>query len=254
MQKTILFIVGCQRSGTSMIHHQFRLDFDTYTFDEISSLSSRDLQEGLRLNPIDEVRRQFGVVRAPFVLAKPLVESQNLDRLLEAFPGSKALWMFRNYKDVVRSNLRFFGPANGLKDLAPIVAGDRNDWRAENLGSSELEVIRGLYSPEMDPYDAAALFWYARNSLFFSRGYSTDSRIRLCKYEDLVTDPVGIMAGVYKFIGRQFPGDRIVAGVFSDSRGKGRHVNLSDPVQEICEELLLRLESESRVGVTSLSS
>ena len=39
MDKTVLFIVGCQRSGTSMIHHLFRLDWDTVTYGEISPLS-----------------------------------------------------------------------------------------------------------------------------------------------------------------------------------------------------------------------
>lgn len=250
-EKTILFIVGCQRSGTSMIHHQFRLDFDTVTFDEVSPLSSGDAREGLRLNPRSEIREQIASVRAPFVLAKPLVESQNLAGLLDAFPGSKALWMFRHYQDVVRSNLQFFGRENGLKDLVPIIAEDQANWRAENLGAEDLEIIRGLYSPDMNPFDAAALFWYARNSHYFSKNYPDDSRIRLCRYEDLVTDPTGIMVDVYDFVGRPYPGDRIVSGVFPDSKGKGRDVNLSAPVRGVCEELLKRIEAEPRVGITS---
>lgn len=250
-EKTILFIVGCQRSGTSMIHHQFRLDFDTVTFDEISPLSSRDTAEGLRLNPLPEVAALFASVRAPFVLAKPLVESQNLTALLDAFPDSRALWMFRHYRDVVRSNLRYFGRENGLKDLLPIVEGDETNWRAENLGAEDRDTIRRLYSPDMDPYDAAALFWYARNSLFFSRGYPADSRIRTCRYEDLVTNPAKVMAGIYGFVGRPYPGDRVVAGVFPDSKGKGRDVDLSPPVREVCEDLMRRLEAEPGFGVTS---
>jgi len=250
-EKVILFIVGCQRSGTSMIHHQFRLDFNTVTFDEVSPFSSHDLKEGLRLNPIPEVKGLIYSTRAPFILAKPLVESQNLTGLLDEIPGSKALWMYRHYQDVVRSNLRYFGQQNGRKDLVPIVRNDQSDWRAENLGSEDLQIIRGLYSPDMDPNDAAALFWYARNSLFFSRNYPADSRIRLCRYEDLVTDPAFIMVEAYGFVGRSYPGDRIVAGVFPDSKGKGRDVNLSGPVRELCEQLWKRLETEPRIGVIS---
>ena len=61
--KTVLFIVGCQRSGTSMIHHLFRLDWDTVTYDEISPLSSRDSRAGLRgdRGGIVQLRLAFGV-------------------------------------------------------------------------------------------------------------------------------------------------------------------------------------------------
>lgn len=249
--KTVLFIAGCQRSGTSMIHHQIRLDFDAVTFDEVSSLSSGDAREGLRFNPLPELKASIGAARAPMVLAKPLVESQNLVRYLDAFPGSRAVWMFRNFRDVARSNLKFFGRENGLRDLAPIIAGDQSDWRAEHLGAAAAASIREHYSPEMNPYDAAALFWYARNSLFFSRNYPAEKRIGLCRYEDLVTEPSAVLKAVYDFIGRPYPGDRIVQGVFSDSRGKGRDVDLSAPIAELCGDLLARLEAEPRLGVTS---
>jgi len=249
--KTVLFIVGCQRSGTSMIHHVFRSDFQTVTFDEVSPLSSADAVEGLRLNPLDDVRRKITAARAPLVIAKPLVESQNLEHLLAAFPGSRALWMYRNFQDVARSNLRFFGENNGHRDLQPILAGDQGNWRAEHLDPRDREAITDLYRPDMDPHDAAALFWYARNSLYFSRGYAGNERIRLCRYEDLVSTPGPVMAAVYDFVGRPYPGDGIVADVFSSSKGKGRDLVLAEPVRGLCRDLLERLDAQPRAGVTA---
>jgi len=245
MDKTVLFIVGCQRSGTSMIHHLFRLDRDTVTYDEISPLSSRDPVEGLRLNPLPEVKARVLADRAPLVVCKPLVESQNLDILLDLFPVTRAIWMYRDYRAVVLSNLKYFGRNTGHKDLAPIIAGDAANWRAEKLAESDRDIIRDLYSPEMDPHDAAALYWYARNSLFFSRGFHADGRIMACRYSDLVIRPAEIMAEAYRFVGRPYPGDRIVADVFTGSRGRGRELELSPRVRELCEGMLTKLDGSA---------
>lgn len=245
MDKTVLYIVGCQRSGTSMISHLFRLDWDTVTYDEMSPLSSDDPHEGLRLNPLPEVQARVLEDRAPLVVCKPLVESQNLDVLLDLFPETRAIWMYRDFRAVVLSNLKFFGADTGHRDLVSIVAGDESNWRAEKLGAADRDHILDIYSPEMDPHDAAALFWYARNSLFFSRGFARDSRIRLCRYSDLVTCPGEVMARAYDFIGRPYPGDRIVKDVFSGSRSRGSDLELSPPVRELCEGMLSRLASHS---------
>jgi hypothetical protein len=251
MDKTVLYIVGCQRSGTSMISHLFRLDWDTVTYDEISPLSSGDTQEGLRLNPLPEVRARIQADRAPLVVAKPLVESQNLDVLLDLFPVARAIWMYRDVRAVVLSNLKFFGRDTGHRDLAPIVAGDETNWRAEKLGVADRERIREIYSPDLDPHDAAALYWYARNSLFFSRGFDQDPRIRLCRYGDLVTRPGAVMARAYAFLGRPYPGDKIVKDVFSGSRGRGRALELSPPVRELCEGMLSKLaDHASAIGLS----
>jgi len=245
MDKTVLFIVGCQRSGTSMIHHLFRLDWDTVTYDEISPLSSDDPIEGLRLNPLPEVQARILRDRAPLVVCKPLVESQKLDVLLDLFPATHAIWMYRDFRAVVLSNLKFFGPDTGHRDLAPIVAGDETNWRAEKLAAADRDIILDIYSPELDPHDAAALYWYARNSLFFSRGYDKDPRIRLCRYGDLVARPAVVMARAYDFLGKPYPGDRIVEDVFSGSRGRGRDLDLSPPVRDLCEGMLSRLENHT---------
>jgi len=188
------------------------------------------------------------------VVSKPLVESQNLNALLDEFSEAKALWIFRHYQDVARSNVRFFREGTSHGDLKPIVAFDQTNWRAEHMDPADIETIRGLYSPDMDPYDAAALLWYARNSLYFSRNYSRNDRIRLCQYEDLVTKSCRIMREIYEFIGRPYPGDRIVADVFSGSKGKGRNLNISEPVRKACDDLLHRLETEPQFGRTSPAS
>ncbi len=69
-----------------------------------------------------------------------------------------------------------------------------------------------------------------------------DSRIALCRYGDLVSEPDLVMRRAYEFLGCPYPGSHIVRDVFSGSRGKGREVPLSQPVLSMCEDLLVRLD------------
>lgn len=240
--KTVLYVVGCQRSGTSMLHHLFRLDPDTVTYDEVSPLSTRDPQH-LRLDPPGKVRRRIDAARAPFVVLKPLVESQNLPDLLDWFPAARAIWIYRDYRAVAASNLRHFGERNGFDDLEPILAGDATDWRAEHLAPADAAQVRRAAAGPLGAHDAAALFWWARNSLYFSLGLVSDPRVALCRYEDLVTSPAAVMRRAYAFVGREYPGDAIVKDVLTGSKDRGRDLPLDDGVRALCEGMLARLDA-----------
>ncbi len=241
--KTVLLVVGCQRSGTSMLHHLFRLDLASVTYDEVSPLSAGDHQEHLLWTDPALVKARITADRAPLVAAKPLVESQNLPFWLDMFPRSRAIWMVRHYADVAASNVKFFPAGNSLDDLAPIVAVDQTDWRAQHMAPEDTETISRLYRPDMPEHDAAALFWYARNSIFFSRGLDQDERVITCDYQDLVTRPAEIMARAYAFLDRPYPGDRIIRDVFAGSVGRGRPIPLDSRVQALCEVMLERMKS-----------
>jgi hypothetical protein len=246
--KDVLFIVGCQRSGTSMIHHLFRLDWDAVTYDEWSPLSVLEGREPLRWRPLDQVKARIMADRAPFVVCKPLVETQVLPEILAAFPGAKAIWMYRDFRDVASSSLQYFGEQVGHGDLGPILEEDDDDWRSWNLGAEARDTVRRLHGSDLGAADAAALFWYARNSLYFSLGLDADPRVALCRYGELVTEPARIMRDAYRHVGRPYPGDRIVADVFGGSKGKGRGVALTEPVAELCGAMLERLDARPRLG------
>lgn len=240
--RTVLMIMGCQRSGTSLTYWIFERDFGARIFRESSVLSSSDKEEGLRLNPLPDVLREVNRREVPVVVMKPLVESQRATELLEQIPGAHVLWLYRHYQDVASSNLKAFGMDNGVKDLRPFVDREPDNWRSQNASPETLAVIDQFFAEDMNPYDAAALFWYARNQLFFDQALAENPHVILCRYEDLVLHPAATMQGIYANLGLAYPGDHIVQDVHPQSVGKGRQSRLSPAVEALCRELLDRLD------------
>ncbi len=242
-QRVTVFISGCQRSGTTMLSRIFDADPRSAIFDEISTLSSDDQLENLRLNAESDVRRKLSSPAASLVVAKPLVESQRLDELLAAFEGSRSIWMYRDYSDVVRSNLKNFGDDNGHSDIEPVIDLRDDDWRSERIDPDVRQQIVSAEKQGITRNDAAALFWYGRNSHFFRQDLASHRRVRLQQYKHLVESPTEVMSSIYEFLGRDFPGERIVRNVTSSSVGKGSDVILSPHVRELCDDMLARLEA-----------
>lgn len=244
--QSILFIVGCQRSGTSMIMDVLNRDLNTKCFGEFSPLTSNDPVGKIRLNPLESVKKEFSRIRAPFIVIKPLVETQNTPELLSYFDNSTALWMFRGYKDVAASNIKYFGVDNGINDLRPIVNNEPNNWRSENVSEHVRETISKYFSGDMNPHDAAVLFWFARNSIYFDRELDKNPRVMLCLYEDLVLDPEQYVRRIYQKVGQPYPRINITTEVHSNSRKKGKDIEVSPEIEQLAQDLQGKLEAAYR--------
>jgi hypothetical protein len=238
----VLFIVGCQRSGTTLMTRLFDTDINCRVFGEHGELSSADKATGIRLKPLPEVAAILSRVRAPLVVAKPLVETQNVRNLLEHFPGSRALFMYRRYADVARSDLAKFGPRNGIDNLRPIVTADAADWRSAGATHAVRELARRFYSPHMNPHDAAALFWLARNQLFFDLNLSNDPAVLLCRYEHLTIAPVKVLRRIYQFVGLDGP-VALRTGEVRPAIPVATQLDLSPEIRACCERLQGRLDA-----------
>jgi hypothetical protein len=241
-QKVILFIIGCQRSGTNLLARIFERDFNTTVYDEHhKKVVYLDEQRKLRLKPLDVVKRVIDHQGAPLAILKPLVETQNALELLNYFDNSKAMWLYRHYQDVAASNLKLFGIDNGIKNLRPIVANETENWRSQHVSPQVRTIVLKHFSEEMKPYDAAALFWFVRNSLFFELNLKENPRVMMCKYETLVAEPAENVKKIYNFIDCDFPGEKLVAEVKSTSVGRGKRIELSPEIESLCQDLLEKL-------------
>ena len=156
--KSILFIAGCQRSGTTLLTNIFDRDLNAKMYPEVSKLTSQDTNRQLRLNPLPSVKSVIENEKAPLIILKPLVESQNILELLEYFEGSCSVWIYRNYKDVAASHIQKWGTRNSINDLKAIVDALPDNWRFEKVNSETRNFVRKYYSDDMDPYDAASIY------------------------------------------------------------------------------------------------
>jgi hypothetical protein len=238
----VLVIVGCQRSGTTLMSHLFDADRDCRVFGEFSALTAV-AKNGIRLNPLPDVAAVVSRVPAPLVVIKPLAETQRLRTLLNYFPNAKGLFMYRRFADVASADLQKFGERNAIDNIRPIAQGDTHNWRSAGASSAVRAQLARFFADDMNPHDAAALFWYARNQLYFDLDLPGHSEVMLCRYEQLAAEPAAILRRVYQFAGVPCPDLTHARQVHSSSVGRGKSLELLPEVRTLCQQLQERLDT-----------
>ena len=219
---------------TELLDHDPRIR----VFGELGELFD-DIPRHHRLRDPDFVTRRLSRSGAGLNVVKPLVESHRCRELIDLQEGGVALWMFRHYRDVAASNLLRFGTSNGVDNLRPIVEGS-DDWRAAGLAAETRSLVSSLFDEEMPPLDAAALFWYCRNTLWFEADLASDDRVRTCQYEQLVTEPNVMIGALYNWVGLSAPSVSTGEFVHARSVGKGRD-EIGDEIRSLCDAMWGRL-------------
>ena len=249
-----LFILGCQRSGTTMIVEALDKDWRVKTFPEHSAVNlpagdrrpwsvRATSRHSIRMKPLDQVAAKLERSRYPLVVLKPLVESQKAQAILRTIDHAVCLWVFRHYRDVARSNFRFFSPDVNRINLEPMIRREPDNWRSELVPEDVREMVARHYSPDMNPFDGGALFWYARNRLFFDLDLAAEERVLALRYEDLVSDPERLLRRVYDTAGVAFPGRRIIEDIHPRSVGLGRELELCPEIERACERVWVELNA-----------
>ncbi len=242
-------MLGSQRSGTNALLSCFEADPNAKVFPEQSALNVRtgalsprnSVRFDFRLRPLPEVAGLLTRLRYPLAVAKPLVESQHAVELLEQLPRCRVVWLFRNYLDVAESRVRHFGAEIHRTNLEPLVAGSEDSWRSEKSSEEVRAAVREHYRPEMSPVDGGALFWWARNRLYFDQGLDVRPDVAALSYERFIASPAATIAELYGFAGVPKPAGNTTDGITPRYVGRGSDAALSAPIQRLCEELLDRL-------------
>lgn len=238
----LVFIFGCQRSGTTMLRNFIGFDPRVKDYGEGDPpyfwQTPVEDPRYIRLVPDEEVETLRRSERNEIVLIKPLHDSQRAAELLTKWSSSKGVWIFRHYHEVILSHLTYYKgryePMPYLKDLLELNEGS---WKAEHLGAEMREFIREHRHLATTPAAGFALFWLARNSLFFTNKH--DKLISL-HYADLVQHPRGALQVLGTHLGMEF--DSRYAD-FPEHRD--RQKPLPDPLppvlQDACESMMDRL-------------
>ena len=178
--------------------------------------------------------------RLPFevVAAKPLVESASATALMDAAGAVKAVWMLRHYPEVARSNVSRFGMDNPYRDLQPIRSRDALDWRYRGMTEETWETVTAVLNRRLTPFDAAALFWWTRNQLYFDQRLWEDDRIRILRYDRACNKPDEVIRSLSDHIGLALPLGSIVSSgegaaiPSGDQRARsGRRATLPEAVE-----------------------
>ncbi|MGH7927072.1 MAG: hypothetical protein ACREQV_04700, partial [Candidatus Binatia bacterium] len=191
----------------------------------------------------------FSAVHEPLIVSKPLVESHRARELLQYFEKSRALWTYRDYRDVISSDVKLFH--SQVESCRIIVDGVPGNWRSEVVPEKPLELVRRHYDVRMSRHDAAALMWYARNSLYFEQGLQTLPSVRLWKYDDFVKSPEKNAYQIYAWLQMTPPDRRAMNFVNARSVGLGQDVTIDEEIENACSELLSDLDkrhNETAVG------
>jgi hypothetical protein len=215
-ERRVLLIFGCQRSGTTMLQQTF-LDRSW----RVLILEEHDHRlVGPTPGPEETTWQEYSTVMGrirglPFevVAAKPLVESASATALMDAAGAVKAVWMIRHYSEVAQSNVNRFGMDNPYRDLQPIRSRDATDWRYTGVTEEAWETVTALLNRRLTPFDAAALFWWTRNQLYFDQRLWEDDRIRILRYERACNQPDEVIRSLSDHIGVALPIDSIAPRV-----------------------------------------
>lgn len=180
------FVLGCQRSGTTMLIDLMRRSPSVWVHPEKNPLAYDDY----RLRSPATIDGIVWATPADVAVFKPLCDAHLADNILDAHPGAKGVWIVRRWREVARSAVRKWGD-HQLQVIRDIAAGraEAQGWRGERIPEVLREQLATLVTDDLSPHAGAALFWYVRNSFFHALGLDADPRVLLVRYEDLLDTP-----------------------------------------------------------------
>jgi Sulfotransferase family len=237
----LVFVVGAQRSGTRLPIQVLDRVHEISTFPE----GSAPYFDGVMLRPLERIEQLVRRSPARIVALKPICETHRTNELLDRFPGSKAIWIFRNFEDTVNSaSLKW---SSGRTMLRRLAHGQLNpgDWRRGGLTQEKLRIARRLYRADMSQHEANAVMWYLRNSLFFDLRCDERSEVLLVRYEDLVSDPLEHVTRIFSFVGLHVPPDALAA-IRGGNRARRPFPDISPDIRRLCEDVHDRLLAHYR--------
>ncbi len=235
--KQILFVLGFQRSGTTMLVDVLNEspEVDVYHESDKRAFASFQLRSKDVIDPL------ISTSTAHCTVFKPICDSHRALDLLGDYEGSKGIWIYRNYRDVTNSAVIFWGN-HAIQVIGDAVAGKMSwGWRQEAISQDTLTRIKEVWRPDISPHEAFALFWYQRNQIFFDLELSKNPRMFLVRYENLVTKQDQFFPKLFEFIGLPISKD-LNFHVSATSIGKQEFPEASVNISAMCDEMLGRLD------------
>ena len=237
-----VLIFGEQRSGTNMLLRCFGNSPRTAMYNETDDDAFVDYE----LRDLEAIRSLVDRSPASHVVLKPTADGNRAAEILDGLPGSKAVWIYRDYRDSVSSALALFKQSIQYLTLV-VTRSPEARWRAVNVTDEDLGMIRGHLDRGISEASARALIWSIRNGFFFRQGLHGRREVLLLNYEELVRDPAAIVKQAFDFVELPFD-DRFTRNVFATSVGRRPRPEIDAAIEAQCRAVLSRLEEHRQQG------
>lgn len=236
---TPVFLVGCGRSGTSMLIWQLDKSWQIQLYNENHPAAF----DNFRLRDLKTIETLTQSSRAPVTLYKPILDTNMTPMLMQRFPTSKVIFAFRHYDDVINSSLKKFGTHNRINHVKRWMEDDFAELSAAPPPESSKNFVRERWQPDMSPEEGAALFWLFYNRLYYDLPLHGNERVDLIRYETLVAEPRQEFERLTRFMGLTFE-ERMVEGVFASSVKRDKSPALRDSLRADCDALYHQLSQD----------
>ena len=239
-EKKCVLIPGMQRSGSKLLVHLLEWSRHTDCYPE----NDRRAFDYFQMRNTDKILELIAASPAEFFVIKSLCESDHTHMLLRKFAPAKAVWILRDFRDCVNSCIRNF---NGFAMRTHRIVEDRAlaGWRGRGMSDQTWRLLKKLDKPDMNEATGAALQWYYRNIFYFEQNLEVDPRVMLVKYEDMVTEPLSTVSGIFDFVGIPGMSPWIVRQIHARSLRKNATPPIDREVYELCIGLQDRFASVS---------
>lgn len=232
-----VFLFGEMRSGTNMLLDCFDSCIEAETFNETDpeAFVAYELRDLATI--ADLVHRS----RATHVVFKPTADTNRAAEIMDAFPGSRSVWIYRRYQDAVNSAMEKWQQHN---EYLRIVLEDpaRASWRARNLAASDRDLIRLHHGRGLSEQSARALIWYLRNAPCVREQLDRRDDLLLVNYETLVTSPDSELRRIFAFLGIPFR-ERYRRHLSTSSIRKAVDPEVDSQIEALCQGLTTQLDA-----------
>jgi len=234
-----VLILGEQRSGTNMLLRCFGRCPSTAMYNETDD----DAFVNYELREPEVIRDLVAGSPASHVVLKPTADGNRADEIMDQLPGSRAIWIYRDYRDVIGSALAQFRETS-IEYLTKVAnRSPEARWRSINISDEDVAQIRGFLQRGISEQSARAVIWALRNSFFFRLGMDRRPTVLLLNYEELVRDPAAVVSSAYQFVGLEFQ-EKYTRGVFSTSVGRRTAPEIDPEIEKLCMDMLDRLHGQ----------
>jgi hypothetical protein len=239
-----VFVVGAQRSGTNMVTHGLDMSPNFRVYNEGNSRAF----DNYRLKSLPEIAALVEKSRHPFVLFKPLLDSHRIVSMLEELgtpTPPRAIWIYRDVRGRVRSELAKFGDSN----LRVLLRREREPglrhWQLNDelgLSPASTALLERLSVRQLSPADGAALFWLFRNRLVFDLGLERRGDVQIVSYDRLVAESEDTMRRMCAFLGIPYSAE-LIKHVKPRSGIPSPEIAIDEEILGLCDELRGQLEA-----------